>query len=87
MNQITKETKQEAIEDLTAMADQIYEIMEMMKSTIQEVAPAEVARAEGYWLAHIDGALDGRNGNFHGSMFNLADVIETLEEEDEEYDS
>lgn len=76
--------KLEAAERLRELADQIYCALEDMRGILMEVAPRELLRAELYWMAHIDGALENRNGVLGGSFVSLIDTLEELEKEKHE---
>ena len=76
--------KTEAIERLEELKETIYEALNEMKEILREVAPQELERAEVYWMAHIDGALENR-GNWLGrSMISYVNTIKALEEMMEE---
>jgi len=74
-------TKKEAVGRLEELAEEIYNILDEMKEIIREVSPEEFERARGYWMAHIDGALQNRAGWLGGSFISLQDTIEAIEEE------
>jgi len=82
--EVTKMRKteiREAIERLEGLKETIYESLNEMEDILREVAPEEFERAEVYWMAHIDGALENR-GNWLGgrSIISYIDTIEALEE-------
>ena len=74
----------EAIERLDELKEVIYEALDEMEDILREVAPEELERAEFYWMAHIDEALENRNNWLGGSMISYIDTIEALEEMMEE---
>lgn len=76
--------RQEAIERLRELAEQMYEAMDEMKDVIREVAPGEYERARSYWLAHIDGALENRGGWLGGSFISFEDTVRSIEEAEDE---
>ena len=69
-----------AIERLEELKETIYEAMDEMEEILREVAPNEYRTAEGYWLAHIDGALENRGQWLGVSLINYIDTIGSLEE-------
>jgi len=69
-----------AIERLEELKETIYEALDEMKDILREVAPEELERAEVYWLAHIDGALENRNQWLGGSWIRYINTIYALEE-------
>jgi len=79
-----KMTRTEAARWLREIADEIYEKLEEMGDILREVAPEELERAEVYWMAHIDGALENRGNWVGGSLISLEDTLTALEEEGEE---
>ncbi len=74
----------EAIERLEELKETIYEALDEMEDILREVAPEELIRAEVYWMAHIDGALENRGNWLGGSMVSYIDTILALEEMMEE---
>ena len=70
----------EAIERLEELKETIYEAMYEMEDILREVAPEELERAEAYWMAHIDGALENRGQWLGGSTISYIDTIVALEE-------
>ncbi len=70
----------EAIERLEELKETIYEALDEMKDILREVAPGELERAEVYWLAHIDGALENRDQWLGKSLISYIDTIYALEE-------
>ncbi len=74
----------EAIERLEELKEIIYEALEEMRDILKEVAPEELQRAEVYWMAHIDGALENRDNWLGGSMISYTDTIYALEDMMEE---
>ncbi len=76
----------EAIERLEELKDVIYEALDEMGEILREVAPSEYRRAERYWLAHIDGALENRGGWLGGSFISFADTLTAIEEKEDEED-
>ena len=74
----------EAIERLEELKDIIYEALEEMRDILEEVAPEELQRAEVYWMAHIDGALENRDQWLGGSLIKYIDTIYALEDMMEE---
>jgi DNA repair ATPase RecN len=79
-----RETRLEAAGQLRELAEQIYDLLDEMKDVLREAAPSELRSAEAYWLAHIDGALENREGWLGTSMISLNDTVESLEAEEEE---
>ena len=77
-------TRTEAARRLREIADEIYEKLEEMGDILREVAPEELERAEVYWMAHIDGALENRGNWVGGSLISLEDTLTILLEEEEE---
>lgn len=69
-----------AIERLEELKETIYEALDEMKDVLREAAPEELKRAEVYWMAHIDGALENRGAWLGGSMISYIGTIEALEE-------
>jgi hypothetical protein len=61
----------------------IYESLRVIKDVLRAVAPEELRRAESYWLAHIDGALENRGGYIGGSFIIYEDTMKALEEYDD----
>ncbi len=55
-----------------------------MEEILREVAPNAYRAAEGYWLAHIDGALENRGQWLGVSLISYIDTIGALEEMMEE---
>jgi hypothetical protein len=85
--EVTKMRKTEirkAIERLEELKETIYEALDEMEDILREVAPDEYRRAERYWLAHIDGALENRGNWLGGSMISYVNTIKALEEMMEE---
>ena len=76
----------EAIERLEELKETIYEALNEMEEILREVAPSEYRRAERYWLAHIDGALENRGGWLGGSFISFADTLTAIEEKEDEED-
>jgi len=76
--------KYEAVDRLRELAEEMYEAMDEMKQILSEVAPGELERARSYWMAHIDGALENREGWLGGSMISFEDTVNAVEEMDEE---
>ena len=74
----------EAIERLGELKEIIYEALDEMRDILREVAPEELERAEVYWMAHIDGALENRGNWVGGSLISLEDTLTILLEEEEE---
>ncbi len=70
----------EAIERLEELKETIYEALDEIKDVLREVAPEELERAEVYWLAHIDGALENRGRWLGKSLISYTDTIYALEE-------
>ena len=69
--------KTEAIERLRNIQGEIDGLVNEADRLIREHgSEMAYARAEGYWLAHILGALTGR-----GSMITMEETISELEEE------
>jgi len=87
-NQTRKENvkmeKWEAVERMRELAERIYEALGEMEDILSEVAPGELDRAKSYWMAHIDGALENRNGYLGGSMISFEDTIRAIEESEED---
>lgn len=77
--------KYEAVDRLMELVDEIYEVMDEMKQILSEVAPDELERAERFWMAHIDGALQNREGWLGGSLISFEDTVNAIEEMDEEF--
>ena len=77
----------EAIERLEELKDIIYETLDEMRDILEEVAPGELQRAEVYWMAHIDGALENRDNWLGGSMISYIDTIYALEDMMEEQEN
>lgn len=77
--------KYEAVDRLRELAGEMYEVMDEMKQILSEVAPEELERAKCYWMAHIDGALENREGWLGGSMISFEDTVNAIEEMDEEF--
>lgn len=78
--------KYEAVNRLRELAEEMYEVMDEMKQILSEVAPGELERARRYWMAHIDGALENREGWLGGSMISFEDTVNAVEEMDEDED-
>lgn len=77
--------KQEAIDAIREATEEIYTQLGYITDVLLEVAPGELDRAHAYWMAHIDGALENRQGVLGGSFVSLEDTIRTIEgTEDEE---
>lgn len=70
----------EAIERLEELKETIYEALNEMEDILRGVAPEELERAEVYWMAHIDGALENRGQWLGGSLMSYIDTIDALEE-------
>jgi len=74
-------------DNLTEIADQLeelsadaYNILNQMRDLLRGV-PADIRRrAKAYWLAHIDCALENRDGCLGKSMTTLADTVAELRE-------
>ncbi len=77
-------TRKEAGWRLEEIAYEIYDKLDEMEDILREVAPEELERAEGYWMAHIDGALLNQGGWLGTSLISLADTLVALEEEEVE---
>jgi len=78
------EARAEIADELSELADQIYGIMDEMRTLLREKAPGELRAAESYWMAHIDGALENREGNLGGSFISLQDTIRDLKDDDDQ---
>jgi hypothetical protein len=78
-----KMTRTEAVEELRALAYDIYDTLKEMEDILREVAPEELERARVYWMAHIDGALLNLKGWMGGSLISLVDTLTILKEEEE----
>ena len=59
------------------MEEWLEEALDIVK---QEGTSTDVARATGYWYAHIKGALLKETGFLGGSMFTMESTIEDLDE-------
>ena len=66
----------EAIERLEELKETIYGALNEMEEILEEVAPDVYAMSKSYWLAHIDGALEGR-GQWLGEA-SLVSYIDTI---------
>ncbi len=77
-------TRKEAVEELKALAYEIYDTLKEMEDILREVAPEELERAEAYWMVHIDGALLNLKGCMGGSLISLEDTLTILKEEEED---
>ena len=80
-------SKAEAVERMKDLVEEIYGALEEMEDLLEEVAPEKAEVARRYWMAHIDGALEGRWGTLGRSMVTAQEMIEDLEaelDEDEE---
>lgn len=73
----------EAIERLKELKETIYEALYEMEDILKEVAPEEFERAEVYWMAHIDTALENRGGWLGGSFISFADTLDAIEEKED----
>jgi hypothetical protein len=73
----------EAADRIREQTDIIYEALDGIKRVLKEF-PGAYERAERYWLAHIDGALENRGGWLGGSMISAEDTIRELEESEDE---
>lgn len=74
-------TKQLAADELMEQVEVIYEALYRMKQALREIAPRALDRAEAYWMAHIDEALENRGGYMGGSMISFQDTIDELLDE------
>ena len=76
-----KEIHKKATTMMREEANNIYESVEKMKSIIKAVAPDELNRAESYWMGHLDGALENRNGYIGKSFISFEDTVKAIEED------
>lgn len=61
--------------------EEIYDRLASIEQAIEELGESSIkARAESYWMAHIDGALMNRGGWLGGSFITLQDTIQEIEE-------
>ena len=90
---MTTEQKNQKVERLTEIKEQIKELMDEALSLVSDTK--ERTYAEGYWYAHIVKSLDSDNyysGRSVGTMQNTVDAIENYDtysgsdEEDEDDD-
>lgn len=69
--------KQEAIERLQSIQGEIFGLVGEAEMLIRRFGgELTQRRAESYWLAHIQGALEGR-----GSMVTMEETIKEMKEE------
>jgi len=59
------------LESLSEIKEQIAELVAQARRLLR--GTTEYERADAYWLAHIEGALDG-----HGSIVTMQDTIDAL---------
>jgi len=78
---MVKELTTEDLERLIEIKDEIKELVNEARDTINSTSEAERARA--YWYAHILCALDSDNDYLGGSMVTMQDSIDALAEERE----
>jgi len=74
-------TKQDAIDRLREIQEEIGILVSEAKEIIQEAAPGEYERARRYWAAHIEGALSKSYGWLGGSFVDMDSSIEAMEAE------
>ena len=77
-------TKQEAIQRLREIQEEIGLLVFEAKEIIREAAPGEYERAQRYWAAHIEGALSQSYGWMGGSFVDMDSSIEAIENGDGE---
>ena len=77
------DANRETVMDLRDLAAEVYDLLDQMRETLAG-NPEALNRAEAYWLAHIDGALENRRGYLGGSFISMEDTILELEEIEEE---
>jgi len=74
-------TKQDAIDRLREIQEEIGILVSEAKEIIREAAPGEYERARRYWAAHIEGALSKSYGWLGGSFVDMDSSIEAMEAE------
>lgn len=62
----------------------IYDALDIIRDELRRAGGGVQARANAYWLAHIDGALLNRGGYLGGSFVSAADTLEELREDEDE---
>jgi hypothetical protein len=77
-------TKQEAIQRLREIQEEISNLVSEAKDIICEVAPGEYERAQRYWAAQIESALSKSYGWMGGSFVDMDSSIEAIENGDGE---
>lgn len=73
--------RQEAIDRLMEIQDEIDGLVQEAKEIIKEAAPGEYERARRYWAAHIEGALSKSYGWLGGSFIDMESTIEAIQGE------
>jgi ribosomal protein S2 len=75
----------EAVNRLGEIKEEIKHLIVEAKHIIASVTDRDVRyeRARSYWIAHIEGALDKDNEWLGGSMTNMQDTIDEIEEDTE----
>ena len=70
---LTADDRAEAIEELEGALKAIRQALDEARETMRRVGGMARERAEAYWIAQIEGCLEGR-----GSMHTLQDTIDEL---------
>ena len=65
-------------EEIENLIEEIYEKMDEIKDHLKEADEGISDRAEMYWLAHIDGALENRGGYLGGSFISAKGTLAEL---------
>ena len=79
----TQEEKAFVAGEIENLVEEIYEKLDEIRELLKQVGGGLADRAEMYWLAHIDGALENRGFHLGGSFISLKDTLEELRGEDE----
>ena len=74
--------KQEAIDRLREIREEIGNLVQEAKDIIKDAAPGEYERAKRYWGAHIEGALSKSHNWLGGSFVDMDSSIEAIEAPD-----
>jgi len=73
-------SNREKAQDLENVLEQMTYLMSEARSIVE--GTSEQSRAEAYWIAHIEMALDDQHGYLGGSMCTISETINCLREEE-----
>ena len=85
MNQTASNEKQELIDELNELKEQMLESLDRAATLIRASGyDGALLRAESYWLAHARMAITHQHSYLGGSMVSMEDTIEEITHADEE---